>query len=57
MLEDRTNCHVKIIDFGLARRLIPGQQLCVVQGTPDFVGMYLSVLPFDNKLHISLFFT
>lgn len=38
MLEDRTACRVKIIDFGLARRLIPGQQLCVVQGTPDFVG-------------------
>lgn len=53
MLEDRTACRVKIIDFGLARRLIPGQQLCVVQGTPDFVGE-LSSLRYVMRCYLLL---
>nr|CAB3264139.1 myosin light chain kinase family member 4-like [Phallusia mammillata] len=34
---DRTTHHIKIIDFGLARKYIPRQKLVVQWGTPEFM--------------------
>ena len=34
---DEDSFQIKVVDFGLARRLDDNQATCVMQGTPDFV--------------------
>ena len=29
---------IKIIDFGLARKIKDGEQICLIVGTPEYVG-------------------
>lgn len=29
---------IRIIDFGLARKIKPGEQICLIVGTPEYVG-------------------
>lgn len=29
---------IKIIDFGLARQIKDGEQICLIVGTPEYVG-------------------
>ena len=29
---------IKIIDFGLARKIVEGEQICLIVGTPEYVG-------------------
>ena len=31
---------IKIIDFGLARQIKEGEQICLIVGTPEYVGEY-----------------
>ena len=38
MLLDRSNCLIKIIDFGISRKLKPGEKVMETYGTPEFVG-------------------
>jgi serine/threonine protein kinase len=38
MLLDRQNCLIKIIDFGISRKLRPGEKVMETYGTPEFVG-------------------
>ena len=36
---------IKIIDFGLARQIKDGEQICLIVGTPEYVGkVYLCKL-------------
>ncbi len=44
MLLDRQDCLIKIIDFGISRKLKPGEKVMETYGTPEFVGMHLSFL-------------
>ena len=39
---------IKIIDFGLARKIKPGEQICLIVGTPEYVGKYKDSLPFPS---------
>lgn len=39
MLLDRQNCLIKIIDFGISRKLKPGEKVMETYGTPEFVGI------------------
>lgn len=34
---DKNTFQIKVVDFGLARRLEEDQETCIMQGTPDFV--------------------
>lgn len=38
MLLDRQDCLIKIIDFGISRKLKPGEKVMETYGTPEFVG-------------------
>ena len=38
MLKDRVEKKVKLIDFGLARIIPPGEVVKAIMGTPEFVG-------------------
>ena len=38
MLLDRKICLIKIIDFGISRKLKPGEKVMETYGTPEFVG-------------------
>jgi hypothetical protein len=40
MLLDRNTCQIKIIDFGISRKLKPGEKVMETYGTPEFVGKY-----------------
>lgn len=31
---------IKIIDFGLARQIKDGEQICLIVGTPEYVGKF-----------------
>ena len=31
---------IKIIDFGLARKIKDGEQICLIVGTPEYVGKW-----------------
>ena len=35
--ESQDSFHIKLVDFGLSRRLTEERDICVMQGTPDFV--------------------
>lgn len=37
MLLDRQSCQIKIIDFGISRKLKPGEKVMETYGTPEFV--------------------
>ncbi len=37
MLLDRQSCQIKVIDFGISRRLQPGEKVMETYGTPEFV--------------------
>ncbi|CAI6343292.1 unnamed protein product [Macrosiphum euphorbiae] len=37
MCQSRTSHYVKLIDFGLAQKIIPGQPMRVLFGTPEFI--------------------
>ena len=39
MTNDQTP-EIKIIDFGLSRKIKRGEQICLMVGTPEFVGEY-----------------
>ena len=39
MLLDRQTCQIKIIDFGISRKLKAGEKVMETYGTPEFVGM------------------
>ncbi len=41
MLLDRKVCLIKIIDFGISRKLKPGEKVMETYGTPEFVGMLI----------------
>ena len=41
MLKDRIEKKVKLIDFGLARIIPPGEIVRAIMGTPEFVGTFL----------------
>jgi serine/threonine protein kinase len=41
MLLDRKVCLIKIIDFGISRKLKPGEKVMETYGTPEFVGILL----------------
>ncbi len=38
MLLNRQSCLIKIIDFGISRKLKPGEKVMETYGTPEFVG-------------------
>ena len=38
MLLDRETLQIKIIDFGISRKLKPGEKVMETYGTPEFVG-------------------
>lgn len=40
MLLDRNDCLIKIIDFGISRKLKPGEKVMETYGTPEFVGKF-----------------
>jgi len=40
MLKRKCEAHIKIIDFGLSRRIYPGQAVRDMMGTPEFVGTF-----------------
>lgn len=56
MLLDRQNCLIKIIDFGISRKLKPGEKVMETYGTPEFVGNYNVSNPNTSKLNPNLFF-
>lgn len=37
-MKDRIQKKVKLIDFGLARIIVPGDIVKAIMGTPEFVG-------------------
>ncbi|EDO37024.1 predicted protein, partial [Nematostella vectensis] len=37
LMTDEIYPEIKIIDFGLARRIKPGEQICLIVGTPEYV--------------------
>ena len=37
-MTDDPSPELKIIDFGLARKIKKGEQICLMVGTPEFVG-------------------
>ncbi len=43
MLLDRQNCLIKIIDFGISRKLKPGEKVMETYGTPEFVGKFPNI--------------
>ena len=49
MLVDPNSTDIKIIDFGLAKRYSPMEEIKVLSGTPAFAGMR------TKMLHRSLF--
>ena len=40
MLYDRQSLKIKIIDFGISRKLKPGEKVMETYGTPEFVGKF-----------------
>lgn len=54
MLLDRQNCLIKIIDFGISRKLKPGEKVMETYGTPEFVGKinYLKLKAFKIELFL-----
>ena len=43
---------IKIIDFGLARQIKDGEQICLIVGTPEYVGKcYVCIL--SHTTHLS----
>ena len=40
------DCRIKIIDFGSAKRLVPGHKVSAIEGTPEF--MAPEVINFDE---------
>ena len=44
MLLDRNDCLIKIIDFGISRKLKPGEKVMETYGTPEFVGKLLTYI-------------
>ena len=50
MLKDHerksVDCRIKIIDFGSAKRLVPGHTVSAIEGTPEF--MAPEVINFDE---------
>lgn len=50
MLKDRIEKKVKLIDFGLARIIPPGEIVRAIMGTPEFVGTYTCILSSFNHL-------
>jgi hypothetical protein len=44
MLLDRNTCQIKIIDFGISRKLKPGEKVMETYGTPEFVGKYFKYI-------------
>lgn len=34
---------IRIIDFGFAKNVKPGEQICLIVGTPDYVGEHTSM--------------
>ena len=47
VLESENSDRLKIIDFGLSRRLEVGSKECDIIGTPEFVGK-LETITFDS---------
>jgi serine/threonine protein kinase len=43
MLYDRQSLKIKIIDFGISRKLKPGEKVMETYGTPEFVGKYKNI--------------
>lgn len=43
MLRKRGESKIKLIDFGLSRRILPGTVVKDMIGTPEFVGKFISV--------------
>lgn len=41
MLRRRGETRIKLIDFGLSRRILPGTVVRDMIGTPEFVGLLL----------------
>lgn len=41
---------IKIIDFGLARQIKDGEQICLIVGTPEYVGKFNFSLPLSEIL-------
>lgn len=41
---------IKIIDFGLARQIKDGEQICLIVGTPEYVGKFDLNLPLSEIL-------
>lgn len=39
MLQDRKSLLIKIIDFGISRKVRPGEKVMETYGTPEFVGI------------------
>ena len=40
------DCRIKIIDFGSAKKLVPGEKVTAIEGTPEF--MAPEVINFDE---------
>lgn len=38
MLQSKNRTQIKLIDFGLSRRILPGAKIKDMIGTPEFVG-------------------
>ena len=44
---------IKIIDFGLARQIKDGEQICLIVGTPEYVGRWQNLVSRDTVvLHL-----
>lgn len=44
MLQKKGETKVKLIDFGLSRRILPGTVVKDMIGTPEFVGWFSSLM-------------
>lgn len=55
MLLDRNTCQIKIIDFGISRKLKPGEKVMETYGTPEFVGKYDLNIIYKRFISVLLF--
>ncbi len=55
MLKHKGGKEIKLVDFGLARKLEPGVELREMMGTPEFAGKYFISVWLDTRVCWSLF--
>ena len=54
MLTGNDSTELKIIDFGLAKRFNPKEDIKVLSGTPAFAGTsFFATLPIDHSFEMS----